>query len=76
MKKNFLNIFINELQFLFRNELLIDKCEFIFIYENYDSKDENIFDLLFNKLIPIIEELDYSMHKVLFINSKFINNIS
>ena len=63
MKKNFLNIFINELQFLFRNELLIDKCEFIFIYENYDSKDENIFDLLFNKLIPIIEELDYSMHK-------------
>ena len=54
-----LNLIINKLQFFLSRNLLIDKCDFIFIYENYDIKDEKVFGLLFNSLILLIDDNDF-----------------
>ena len=53
----------NNLEFLFSNNLLINNCEFIFIYENYNLEDRQIFETLFSNLVKIIDEIDYATSK-------------
>ena len=64
-----LSLFINNLQGLLTNNLLIEKCEFIFKYDNYDEKDVGIFIFLFQSLSNFIEENEY------FNNNKLIKII-
>ena len=56
LKKILLTLIINNLKFLQSNDLLIDKCEFIFIYDNYGIEGKLVFELLFNGLIELIDE--------------------
>ena len=59
MKKILLIFIITNLKSFLSHDLLIDKCDFIFIYENYDIKEEQVFQLLFNCLMEIIYESDF-----------------
>ena len=56
MKKILLVLLFTNLKSFITNHLLINKCDFILIYENYDIKDDQIFELLFHYLIEIINE--------------------
>ena len=74
LSKIILMLMINNLEFLFSNNLLIDNCEFLFIYENYNIEDRQFFETLFYnliKIIKIIEEIDYITYKD---NLKYIFN--
>ena len=59
MKKILLLLLFTNLKSFLSHNLLMEKCDFIFIYENYDIKDEQIFELLFHYLIEIINENEY-----------------
>ena len=59
MKKILLILLFTNLKSFLSHNLLIDKCDFLLIYENYDIKDDQIFELLFHYLIEIINENDY-----------------
>ena len=75
LRKVLLSLIINNIEFLLRNNLLIGKCDFIFIYENYEIEDKEVFELFFNNLLKIIEEYYYDENKDYFkyIFNKLIN---
>ena len=78
ISENLLLLIINNFQFLFSNDLLINKCDFIFIYDNYDEEDKQVWDKLFINLISIIDEDSFSLENesiklIKYIFKKIIN---
>ena len=71
----FLSLTINNLQNLLTNNLLIEKCEFIFKYDIYDINDNKIFILLFQSLSAFIEGFEYYNNRniIKFIFEKMIS---
>jgi hypothetical protein len=58
LRENLLMLFINKIQSSFSNDLLIlliEKCDFIFMYDYYDEKDKQVCEKLFINLISIID---------------------
>jgi hypothetical protein len=78
ISENLLMLIINNFQFLFSNDLLINKCDFIFMYDNYDEEDKQVWDKLFINLISIIDEDSFSLENesiklIKYIFKKIIN---
>ena len=66
LRENLLMLFINKIQSSFSNDLLIlliEKCDFIFMYDYYDEKDKQVCEKLFINLISIIDEESFSLDK-------------
>ena len=63
------------IQKLLINNLLVNKCEFLFIYDNYDTNDKKVFTLLFQNLISIIDgyELFSDKSNIIYIFQKMLN---
>ena len=59
IKSLFLSLIINNLQNLLANNLLMEKCEFIFKFDIYDINDAKIFILLFQGLSAFIEGYEF-----------------
>ena len=76
LRKILLTLVINNLDFLLNNDLLMNKCDFTFIYDNYDINDNQIFELLFDKLSAIFkDDYIYQNKEILieYIFNKIIN---
>ena len=75
IKSLLLSLFINNLQSLLINNLLTEKCEFIFNYENYDVKDSETFVFLFQSISKFIDGYEIWNDKkyIKFFFEKMIN---